>query len=130
MSELSIKEYSEIKGRMTKLCHIKCSDCPLSSTNNGMNMRCAPFECKYPEKAFAIIEEWGQKHPIVTNAQYYAEELRKLGFHVDETILKNRCPIHKIAKYSGKITCWNEACVDCRKWWDEDYITNDETKGE
>lgn len=68
MSELTTKEYSEIKKRMTQMedgiCGLKCKACPLSLHNNPKQMGCCYFELKYPSEAIAIIKKWAEEHPI------------------------------------------------------------------
>lgn len=62
------------KLRMTKRtreegCKIKCSECPLSSQNNGTSdefMSCITFEMLYPEKAIEIVQKWSDAHPQKT----------------------------------------------------------------
>lgn len=138
MSEMTFINYIKIKNRMaggySYRCEISCRDCPLSSDNNGIRICCRDFERKYPKEAMAIVEKWNEEHPIVTNLQHYAEELRKVGFEVDEKLLKVKCPIPYSRCYSNPLICKNKSkmdCIDCKKWWNEEYVpTKESEKGE
>lgn len=134
MSEMTFINYIKIKNRMTGgysyHCKISCRDCPLSSDNNGIRICCRDFERKYPKEAMAIVEKWNEEHPIETNLQHYAEELRKVGFHVDVDVLKKKCPIHVSPHFvKGYICKGTDDCDECEKWWDEEYVPN-ETKND
>lgn len=61
------------KLRMTKkykskfggyICELSCTDCHLSSSNNGSsdNVACLDFEMLYPEKAIEIVQKWSNEH--------------------------------------------------------------------
>ena len=74
------ENYFAEKLRMTKRtrrqgCKIKCSECPLSSQNNGTSdsMSCITFEMYHPEKAIAIVQKWSDEHPQKT---YLSEFLK------------------------------------------------------
>lgn len=65
--------YLSEKLRMTKRsknkgCDIKCSECPLSYTNNGASelMSCTTFEMHYPLQAISIVQKWSDEHPQKT----------------------------------------------------------------
>ena len=65
------ENYFAEKRRMTKragdgVCHIKCVDCPLGTTNNGKDVLCSDLETLYPEKAISAIQRWGDEHPQKT----------------------------------------------------------------
>lgn len=79
------QNYFNEKLRMTKkhkrkyggyLCELNCTDCPLSSSNNGSSdmMSCSDFEALYPEKAIEIVQRWSDEHPQRT----YLSELLKI----------------------------------------------------
>lgn len=56
------ENYFNEKSRMTKrkkngVCEIKCNDCPLNITNNGIGIPCSDFETIYPKKAIAIVQK-------------------------------------------------------------------------
>lgn len=65
------ENYFAEKKRMIKrtgigVCRIKCEDCPLGITNNGMNVLCSELETLHPEKAIEIIQKWSDEHPQKT----------------------------------------------------------------
>lgn len=126
MSELTAKEYLKIKKRMTEMrvsgCGISCRECPLSYSNNKRYCACKTFESEYTDEAIAIVEKWNKEHPSITNLQHYAEELRKVGFHVDVDVLKTTCPIHVSPHFvKGYICKGTDDCDECEKWWDKEY---------
>lgn len=113
------KAYFAEKTRMSKragagVCRIKCEDCPLGITNNGMGVLCSKLEMLYPEKAIEIVQRWSDKHPQRTylseflkhypNAQLNDAGLPitgcpyRLGLIGDEECKKNR----------DCVKCWNQ----------------------
>lgn len=122
---LKTENYFAEKVRMTKkhklnggayICELNCTECPLSSLNNGTtdNMACSDFEIFYPEKAVAIVQKWSDEHSQKTylseflkhypNAQLNDAGLPttgcpyRLGLIGDEECKKNR----------DCVKCWNQ----------------------
>lgn len=111
--------YFKEKKRMTKtkkyVCEIDCDDCPLSSSNNGIDISCAFLEANYPNKAIEIVQRWSNEHPQKTFLTDFLETYPKapldngyprvcpyfLGYMTDHQ--SDDCP------YSEQ---------DCRKCWD------------
>ena len=56
------------------ICELNCTDCPLSTKNNGTSATCTDLEILYPEKAIAIVQKWSDEHPQKT----YLSELLKI----------------------------------------------------
>ena len=58
------------KKRMTErkkyVCKIDCGNCPLSSSNNDINISCTSLETDYPDKAIEIVQRWSDEHPQKT----------------------------------------------------------------
>lgn len=108
------ENYFAEKKRMIKragigVCRIKCEDCPLGITNNGMNVLCSELETLYPEKAISIIQKWSDKHPQRT----YLSELLKIFPNIplsDDGTPKSLCPFELGVTMTEK--CNNE-CVEC-----------------
>lgn len=108
------ENYFAEKKRMIKragigVCRIKCEDCPLGITNNGMNVLCSELETLYPEKAIEIIQEWSNAHPQKT----YLSELLKIFPNIplsDDGTPKSLCPFELGVTMTEK--CNNE-CVEC-----------------
>ncbi len=129
------ENYFVEKLRMTKRtkregCKIKCSECPLSSQNNGTSecMSCITFEMYHPEKAIAIVQKWSDEHPQMT---YLSEFLKNYPNARLETVLlysqlyaggeitlgipKCICPYHlglmsvdNCRKDHNCVECWNQ----------------------
>lgn len=115
--------YFSEKLRMTKRtrrqgCKIKCSECPLSSQNNGTSdsMSCITFEMYHPEKAIAIVQKWSDEHPPKT---YLTELLEnypnaELDHGVPKVCLKKLGAVSGCAKtkkgdlYISCYSCWNQ----------------------
>jgi hypothetical protein len=108
------ENYFAEKKRMIKragigVCRIKCEDCPLGITNNGMDVLCSEFETLYPEKAIANVQKWSNAHPQKT----YLSELLKIFPNIplsDDGTPKSLCPFELGVTMTEK--CNNE-CVEC-----------------
>ena len=115
------ENYFAEKRRMTKeqqdgVCKLKCTDCPLSSFNNGSSdmIPCFAFEKFYPEKAIEIVQKWSNTHPQKT---YLSEFLKHypnapLG---DGGTPTGICPYElglmgadDCRKYGNCVKCWNQ----------------------
>lgn len=96
------------------VCRIKCEDCPLGITNNGMDVLCSEFETLYPEKAIEIIQEWSNAHPPKT----YLTELLKI---FPNTPLKDDGTPKGICLYELGATSLDNCEVDnaCAKCWNQ-----------
>lgn len=119
---MKTENYFAEKKRMIKragigVCRIKCEDCPLGITNNGMDVLCSELETLYPEKAIAIVQKWSNAHPQRT----YLSELLKIfpntPFEDDGT--PNFCPyrlglisIDDCRKDRNCVKCWNRIIED------------------
>lgn len=106
------------KKRMIKrvgigVCRIKCEDCPLGITNNGMDVLCSEFETLYPEKAIEIIQEWSNAHPPKT---YLTELLKNFpNTPLEDDGTPNFCPYRlglmskdNCRKDRNCVKCWNQ----------------------
>lgn len=108
------ENYFNEKSRMTKrkkngVCEIKCNDCPLNITNNGIGIPCSDFETIYPKKAILIVQRWSNAHPQRT----YLSELLKIFPNIplsDDGTPKSLCPFELGVTMTEK--CNNE-CVEC-----------------
>lgn len=113
------ENYFAEKQRMTKrkkngVCEIKCNDCPLSITNNGIDIPCSYFETIYTKKAILIVQRWSNTHPPKT----YLTELLKIfpnTLLADSGMPKHLCPYHlglmnrdDCRKYHDCAECWNQ----------------------
>lgn len=112
------------KLRMTKRtreegCKIKCSECPLSSQNNGTSdefMSCITFEMLYPEKAIEIVQKWSDAHPQKTFLTEFLKNYPNAPLD-DDGAPKGVCP-HRLGLtdidncYDNCIKCWNQPIED------------------
>lgn len=109
------------KLRMTKqqkdgVCKLDCSDCPLSSSNNGTGISCSHFETGYPEKAIAIVQKWSDEHPQKTYLSEFLKNYPNAPLAKDGTPML--CPSKlglidikgciKINRNCDCIKCWNQ----------------------
>lgn len=119
---LKTENYFAEKVRMTKkhklnggayICELNCTECPLSSLNNGTtdNMACSDFETLYPEKAIAIVQKWSDEHPQKT----YLTELLKIFPNTplnDDGTPKGIC-LHELGATSLDNCEVDNACTKC-----------------
>lgn len=119
---MKTENYFAEKKRMIKragigICRIKCEDCPLGITNNGMDVLCSELETLYPEKAIAIVQKWSNAHPQRT----YLSELLKIfpNTPLEDDGTPNFCPyrlglisIDDCRKDRNCVKCWNRIIED------------------
>ena len=107
--------YFKEKKRMTKtkkyVCKIDCYDCPLSSSNNGINISCAFLEANYPNKAIEIVQKWSDGHPQKTFLTDFLEKypnvpLAKNGY-------PSICPYELGYTKEEYINCGSLTCKQC-----------------
>lgn len=118
------ENYFAEKLRMTKRtrrqgCKIKCSECPLSSQNNGTSdsMSCITFEMYHPEKAIAIVQKWSDEHPQRTYLSEFLKNYPNAPLEDDGT--PNFCPYRlglmskdNCRKDHNCVKCWNQPIED------------------
>lgn len=122
------ENYFAEKLRMTKknklnggayICELNCTECPLSSLNNGTtdNMACSDFETFYPEKAIAIVQKWSDEHPQKTFLTEYLKHY--LNAPLGDNGTPNFCP-YRLGLMSiddcridhNCVKCWNQPIED------------------
>lgn len=119
----NVTNYIAEKVRMTKrqkveVCKFRCTDCPLSDTNNGVGVPCSDLEAFYPEKAISIVQEWSNAHPQKTFLTELLEKYPKVSLG-DHGIPKWVCP-HDLGlmnkddcrKYHNCAECWNQPITE------------------
>lgn len=116
-------EFAEVMKPKGRLCdsNAQCSNCILSSYNNGKDIDCGKFMTTYPEEAEKLIMKWAEEHPIKTNKQVFEEVLKeKFGDTFDMPRLMGRLNTCNI--YSEKCPV-NDNCKTCdqKKFWDKEY---------
>ena len=114
---MKTENYFAEKKRMIKragigVCRIKCEDCPLGITNNGMNVLCSELETLYPEKAIEIVQKWSDTHPQRTYLSVLLTHFPKIELS-DAGIPKWICPhelgLDEIEDCGGTDIC----CAEC-----------------
>lgn len=121
------ENYFAEKLRMTKRtrrqgCKIKCSECPLSSQNNGTSdsMSCITFEMYHPEKAIVIVQKWSDEHPQRTYLSEFLKNYPNAPLEDDgapEICLSSL----GLTNYNGCrngitcLECWNQPIEDDEK---------------
>lgn len=101
-----------------KGCDIKCSECPLSYTNNGASefVSCTTFEMHYPLQAISIVQRWSDEHPKRTYLSEFLKNYPNAKLDEDGTPHK-LCPWHLglISVNSCRnncVKCWNQPIED------------------
>lgn len=120
------ENYFAEKQRMTKqqkdgVCKLDCSDCPLSSSNNGTGISCSYFETGYPEEAIAIMQKWSDEHPQKTYLSELLEHFPNVPLTTTE-IPEDICPFH--LGFMSKDDCRNDR--NCIKCWNQPIKNNEE----
>lgn len=121
------ENYMHEKARMTKsvvngVCHIRCTDCPLSRFNNNEKIICSELELFHSETAVQIVQRWSDEHPQKT----YLSELLKYFPKVElnnKGLPKWICPhelgLNEIEDCGGTdnycAECWNQPIEDGEK---------------
>lgn len=115
------ENYMHEKARMTKsvvngVCHIRCTDCPLSRFNNNEKIVCSELELFHSETAVQIVQRWSDEHPPKTFLTEFLEKYpnAELNHGVPKLCLKNLgivsgCPKTKEGNfYVSCRSCWNQ----------------------
>lgn len=112
------ENYFNEKLRMTKrkkngVCEIKCNDCPLNITNNGIGIPCSDFETIYPKKAILIVQRWSNTYPQRTYLSQFLE-------HYPNAILdESGIPDGVIPCDLGVKEIDDDCYGDCKKCWNQ-----------
>ena len=112
------------KSRMTKrqknvICKLDCSDCPLSSSNNGTGISCTNLEMSYPEKAIKIVQKWSDEHPQKTYLSEFLKNYPNAPLVHDGTpeicLRKLGLTDIKTCRVGGCVECWNQPIEESEK---------------
>lgn len=75
-----------------EMCNKKaCSDCKLSSKNNGMGINCGELEKKHPDKVVEVLKQYKKDNEIETEYVWYVQIVE-----VDTHILKHEEPLKSV----------------------------------
>ena len=108
-------DYLKAKDRMTKECHIRCDECPLSKDINGTGIDCMWLRRNYPEQAVEIVEKWAKENPVKTYLSVLLEKLPNAKVH--EGGYTKFCP-QTVFNTKEKCPSSNMSCKDC---WNREY---------
>jgi hypothetical protein len=113
------ENYLAEKKRMSKttesgVCKVECTNCLLSSYNNGDGICCTDFEMLYPKKAIEIVQKWSDEHPQRTYLTEFLEHYPNA--ELDENGIPKIC-LWKL----GLPAIEERNCIegDCIKCWNE-----------
>lgn len=114
------ENYMHEKARMTKsvvngVCHIRCTDCPLSRFNNNEKIVCSELELFHSETAVQIVQRWSNAHPQKTFLTEFLKNYPNAQLRIDG-IPKGVCPyalglINRDdcqKKDHNCVECWNQ----------------------
>lgn len=119
------ENYMHEKARMTKsvvngVCHIRCTDCPLSRFNNNEKIVCSELELFHSETAVQIVQRWSDEHPQRTYLSEFLKNYPNAPLENDgapEICLSSL----GLTNYNGCkngitcLECWNEPIEDSEK---------------
>ena len=114
MSKMTAKEYLETKNRMCNKSGDGCYGCPFDQNEMGL---CDDSEEKSPDEAIAIVQKWGEEHPVTTIKDKLFEvfpNTQKYSSGLPQGI----CP-DKLGYKKGHCGSIVEDCVEC---WSQPYI--------
>lgn len=119
------ENYMHKKARMTKsvvngVCHIRCTDCPLSRFNNNEKIVCSELELFHSETAVQIVQRWSDEHPQKTFLTEFLKHYPNAPLEYDGT--PNFCPYRlglmskdNCRKDHNCVKCWNQPIEDGEK---------------
>lgn len=118
---LTALEYFEIKKRMSKVdikgfCNEPCTNCPISSYNNGVDVGCLVFEKLYPEKAIELVEKWNEEHSVKTIKDDLLEKHPNARLNKDDE--PRACALDLGYVNNGECSSF----LDCKECWNTLYF--------
>lgn len=128
------ENYMHEKARMTKsvvnsVCHIRCTDCPLSRFNNNEKIACYELELFHSETAVQMVQRWSDEHPQRTYLTEFLKHYPNAQLN-DDGIPANGClyrlglmSVEDCKKDSNKnkcVECWNQPIKNNEEGKDDD----------
>jgi hypothetical protein len=115
------ENYLAEKKRMSKttesgVCKVECTNCLLSSYNNGDGICCTDFEMLYPKKAIEVVQRWSDEHPGKTYLTEFLSHYPNAEVNGDG-IPSGICP-YELGVTDNQdcrkncIECWNQPIED------------------
>ncbi len=115
------ENYMHEKARMTKsvvngVCHIRCTDCPLSRFNNNEKIVCSELELFHSETAVQIVQRWSDEHQQKTFLTEFLKNYPRAVVNGDG-IPNSVCPydLGLMDKHDCRktcIECWNQPVAE------------------
>lgn len=114
---MTAKEYLETKKRMTNECSspdVCNASCPLSGKRNKRHVECSVLETEYPDEAIAIVQKWGEEHPVKTLMEKFFEvfpNAPKHGYGMPKQICVQKVGYKSIGNCQGShecLKCWSQ----------------------
>ena len=108
------------KSVVNGVCHIRCTDCPLSRFNNNEKIVCSELELFHSETAVQIVQRWSDEHPQRTYLSEFLKNYPNAPLEDDgapEICLSSL----GLTNYNGCkngitcLECWNEPIEDSEK---------------
>lgn len=111
------ENYMIEKAQMTKsvvngVCHIRCTDCPLSRFNNNKKIVCSELELFHSETAVQIVQRWSDEHPQKTYLTELLKNYPNAQLRIDG-IPKSVCPHHLGLKDIEDCQKKDHNCIEC-----------------
>lgn len=107
------ENYLKEKGRMLESIKADCSYCILASAHNGTGFFCCIFECKHPDKAISVIQNWSDEHPQKTYLDDFREKFPKA--RVEDNYIC--CGLCVADLYSINVDICNQSESECIRCW-------------
>lgn len=117
---MEFKEAMKIRERMCNY-HKECKDCPLNKLADGCID--AMIEVGELDEYEKILEGWAKEHPVMTNIDKYIDVMKNTfgGTKLDKDKVRQRGCLQLAGREIDSNKCANMSCLECLKWWDEEY---------
>lgn len=117
-------EFKEAIKTRKRMCdyYKNCNCCPIEKFEDGCMITLEGAE--ELDEYERILEEWAKEHPVTTNADKFVEIIENtFGISCNKEGLIKRCPMDTftIKKPGVPKHCIEIGCLECKKWWDEEY---------
>lgn len=116
-------EFKEAIKTRKRMCdyYKNCNCCPIEKFEDGCMITLEGAE--ELDEYERILEEWAKEHPVVTNADKYIEVIKNTfgGTKLDKDKVRQRACLQLAGREIDSNKCANMSCLECLKWWDEEY---------
>lgn len=134
------QERKEIKMEFKEVVKIRSRMCDYYKNCDG-----CPFDGAYPSscvdmvlgvkdvgKYERILKKWEKEHTVMTNADKFIEVMKNTfdGTKFDKDKVHQRMCLNLVGKEIDSNKCASMCCLECMKWWDEEYKEPEKEKEE